>query len=340
MRVLVVVGAFAATLGGALAVAAGCQNGPAALRTDASPTSILIPGATPADLRFSAVLGRVLVPGGASGKVFLLDDRTFAVTSVSGFSSPTSVDEASGFLVIADGAAREIVIASPTDGHVVARAALHDVPSLVRAITVSNEVWVTEPASHRIEAFHFELTSPPTIALRGTIDTPSQSLVADATRARAYTNVGGGAVASLDAFLHTVVESWPSGCAGTGTSGGLALDARRGILFVACDDGTIAMLDVANHGAALAAFADDAGASGVAGIDYNAIRGHLYVALGQGGVDISELSLEGGLAPVDHIPSIAQPACIAADYVGNAFLCDPAGERVIVVPDVHLGVDF
>ena len=337
-RVLVFVAMCAAAAGGALGIAAGCQGAPAAAPTDASVTTILLPGATPADLRFSPLLSSVLVPGGASGKVFLIDDRTLAVTSVGGFASPTSVDEASGNLLVADLAALQIVVASPSDGHVLASAALHGPPALVRSFVLTSEVWVTEPSVQRIEVFGVAPTTPPTIALRATIATPSQSLVADATRARAYTNVGGAMTASLDAFLHTTVESWPSGCAGAAASAnGLALDEQGGILVVACDDGTITLLDVSNHGATLGTFADNAG---VVAIDYNALLGHLYVAFGQGGVDIAERSFDGGLAPVDRLPSGAQPACVVADRGGNAFVCDPAGGKVVAIPDLHGGVDF
>ena len=336
-RVLVFVATCAAAAGGALAIASGCQSSPPGLPTDASATPILLPGATPTDLHFSPALNRVLVPGGTTGKVFLVDGRTFEITSVDGFASPTSVDEASGSLLIADGASREILVASPIDGHVLARAALHGAPALVRSIVVSNEVWVTEPSDHRIEVFRVEKTTPPTIALRATIDTPSQSLVADGTRARVYTNAGGGMTASLDAFLHTTIESWPSGCVGAGAGAdGLALDEGRGILFVACDDGTITLLDPANHGALLGTFADGAG---VVAIDYSALLGHVYVAFRQGGVDIAELSLDGGLNPIERLPSGAHLACLAA-HGGQMFLCDFTGGKLVTVPDLHGGIDF
>jgi hypothetical protein len=337
-RVLVFVAGSLAACGAAFAIASGCQNAPAPARTDAALTAIAVPGATPSDLRFSSALGGVLVPGGASGKVYLVDDRTFAVSVVGNFSSPKSVDEVGGQLLVADALSLEVLVASPSDGHVLARAALHAPPALVRSIVLSDEVWVTEPSVHRIEVFRFDATAPPTLTLRATIDTSAESLVADGTRARAYTNAGAGVVASLDAFVHTTVESWPSGCAGTRAgSSGLALDEARGILFVACDDGSVALIDVGNHGAPLATFADDAG---VSALGYSALLGHLYVALAQGGVDITELASEGGIDPIDRRPSSASAACLTADYVGNVFMCDQAGGSVVVVPDLHAGIDY
>src|SRR6478609_6543313 len=63
------------------------------------------------DLRWSQALGRVLVPGGRSGIVDLVDPDTRAVVAVDGFSKlgdfsgghddgPTSVDEGEGLLFV------------------------------------------------------------------------------------------------------------------------------------------------------------------------------------------------------------------------------------------------
>src|SRR4051812_35497340 len=65
------------------------------------------------DLGYSAALGKVLVPSGATGKVNLVDPRSGAVESISGFSAgagsgqghgegTTSADVGNGFLFASD----------------------------------------------------------------------------------------------------------------------------------------------------------------------------------------------------------------------------------------------
>jgi len=65
------------------------------------------------DLNFSARLHKVLVPAGHTGKLFLIDPSTYAMTTIGGFSSSeenhkghdvgiSSADEGQGFIFVAD----------------------------------------------------------------------------------------------------------------------------------------------------------------------------------------------------------------------------------------------
>src|SRR5438552_16309520 len=77
------------------------------------------------DLRYSSKLHRVLVPGGRTGSLALVDPETLVVTSVAGFGSvqdysgghddgPTSVDEGNGILLVSDRTTGLLDVVDPT----------------------------------------------------------------------------------------------------------------------------------------------------------------------------------------------------------------------------------
>jgi hypothetical protein len=68
----------------ALLLLAACSSAPAIELPNGSP------GIGFDDLRFSARLHRVLVPGGRSGNLALLDPSTHAITTIGGFSTTTA----------------------------------------------------------------------------------------------------------------------------------------------------------------------------------------------------------------------------------------------------------
>lgn len=105
----------------------GCGGSP-------SGTPVKLPDGAPGigfdDLRYSASLHRVLVPGGRSGRLDLVDPESLAVTSIGGFSTkrdysgghddgPTSVEEALGKLYVTDRTAVTLVVADPSSRTIV-----------------------------------------------------------------------------------------------------------------------------------------------------------------------------------------------------------------------------
>jgi YVTN family beta-propeller protein len=106
------------------------------------------------DLRYSPTLHRVLVPGGRTGTLDLVDPDTLAVTSISGFGTvadysgshddgPTSVDEGNGVLYVTDRTTGKLGVVDPAAGRVIASVALGAGPDYIRFVKTTNELWVS-----------------------------------------------------------------------------------------------------------------------------------------------------------------------------------------------------
>ena len=116
------------------------------------------------DLRYSASLGRMLVPAGRSGRLDLIEPDTLKTSSISGFTSQvsysgghddgaTSVEEAGGTLYVTDRSARTLFAVDPGSRSILGSAALGAEPDYVRFVASTNELWVTEPSAAQIEIF-------------------------------------------------------------------------------------------------------------------------------------------------------------------------------------------
>ena len=139
-------------------------------------TPISIPGVTGGigfdDLIFVHGLGKVLVPGGHTGKLYLIDPKTAQVSAINGFSVEdeykgghshgiTSADEGRGFIFTTDRNTQKVNVVDPKTEIIVASEHLANGPDYVRYLEATNEVWVTQPGSEQIEVFNFETTDKP-----------------------------------------------------------------------------------------------------------------------------------------------------------------------------------
>ena len=96
-----------------------------------------------------------------------------------------------------------------------------------------------------------------------------ESLVIDHLRGKAYTNLGHKA-AAIDLESHTIVGTWPNGCA---KSRGDALDEQKGFLFVSCAEGKAMVFDLNQDNKEISNLATDPGPDV---ISYNSKLSHLY----------------------------------------------------------------
>ncbi|HWZ85627.1 MAG TPA: hypothetical protein VN032_05455 [Thermoanaerobaculia bacterium] len=308
-----------------------------------TPSVIPIPGGESGigfdDLRYSAALRRVIVPAGGAGSLVLVEPGSWKLTQIGGLATAkgfggghddgvTSADEGRGFLFAADRGAERLMVIDPKGGRVAASAPLSGSPDYVRFIEPTGEVWVTQPDKQRIEIFRLE-GNPPKPIHDDFLDVPGgpESLVVDVARGRAYTNLWKGSTVVLNVRNRTILQTWPNGCEG---SRGLAYDAERNFLFVGCAEGAGVTLD-AKSGKVLSKLVTG---KGIDIIDYSPTLQHLYLPGGKSAtLGIAAVSATGALSLLAEVPTAQGGHCVVADASGNAYVCDPKGGRILVIPD-------
>jgi DNA-binding beta-propeller fold protein YncE len=294
------------------------------------------------DLLYSKALDKVLVPGGRSGRLDLVDPKTGRVDTVEGFTTSarfggghgqgtTSADSGRGLVFASDRDRRVVQLVDVNQKKIVGSADLAGGPDYVRWVEPTGEVWVTEPSHKAIE--YFTLSSEggaPKLVHAGSIDVKGgpESLVVDATRGRAYTHTWQDSTVAIDLKTHREVARWTNGCEG---SRGIALDEARGLLFVGCEEGKAVALDVAHDGKRVGSA--PAG-KGVDIIAYSAQRQHLYVPGGDAAtLTVIAVDPGGALRVLKTVPAAADAHCVAADPLGHAYVCDPSKGRLLVFTD-------
>jgi len=295
------------------------------------------------DMGYASALGRIVVPAGRTGTIDLIDPKSGEISRVSGFrsSSPgkghgegtTSADEGDGYLFASDRTALELAVVAEKPLGVVSRAKLAGSPDYVRWVESTNEIWVTEPDSEKIEVFRLRADSPPVAEHAAAIAVPGgpESLLIDNARGRAYANLWKNQTVAIDLKSRAVVARWPNGCGG---SRGLALDRRRGFLFVACTEGKVATIDVESGKTVSSAAAP----AGIDIIDYNATLAHLYVPGAKDArMAILAVSKDGALAELGRVATAPRAHCVVSEPGGTVYVCDPEGGAVIEFRDPYPG---
>ncbi len=294
------------------------------------------------DLVFSSGLNRVLVPSGRTGLLNLVDPQTHIIESISGFSTEphfkfghgagiTSADFGHGFIFATDRSRQVVDIVDPVKLQVLGSAKLGAGPDYVRWVEPTSEVWVTEPSRKVIEYFKLEGGAAPKLVSAGTIPIPDgpESLVIDATRGRAYTNTRHNLTVPVDVKKHRDVARWPNGCA---AARGIALDEVRGLLVVGCEEGTLTTLDVQRSGRLLASLATSG--RGVNVLAYSPRLAHLYVPGGDSGtMAIVGVKHDGSLQALATVVTAPGADCVAADNLGQAYVCAPQEGKLLVFTD-------
>jgi DNA-binding beta-propeller fold protein YncE len=311
----------------AIVVVAGCSSpdGDAITLPDGSP------GLGFDDLRWSAALGRVVVPGARSGKVYLVEPDTGEVTFIDGFGAtpdfegghddgPTSVDEGRGLLFVTDRTTLSLDVVDPNARTILSRTPLGASPDYVRWVEATNELWITEPAAEQIEIFALapgETTPVRTASIR--VPNGPESLVVDRARGRAYTHEWEAHTLGFDVRSRALVGTWSNGCA---ASRGIELEPEHGWVLAACNEGTLTVLDAANDGHVVSALSAGAGYD-VMG--YSRTKRHAYLAGSACGCStIMSLSPAGELAFLARFDAPGDTHCVVADDRGHAFVCAPS----------------
>jgi DNA-binding beta-propeller fold protein YncE len=329
--------AAAAVLGFA---ASGCAR-------SADGVVVALPNGSPGigfdDLRYSAVLHRVLAPAGRSGNLALIDPDTLQVTAIDGFSKSgeyggghdfgaTSVDEGRGKLFVTDRTLQRIIVLDAATHAAVGSARLAAGPDYVRYVAATNELWITEPDASQIEVLSLPASGDQSPISRATISVKNgpESLVIDASRGRAYAHRWQAATVVIDIAKREIVDEWPNGCA---SSRGLALDEARHFFFAGCLEGTVSVLDTADKGRILSTISRGAGFDVVG---YDPSRGHLYAAgTACACLVIFGVSRSGSLSYLGRFDATSSAHCAAADDTGHVWVCDPEGGRLLRIRDPY-----
>jgi DNA-binding beta-propeller fold protein YncE len=293
------------------------------------------PGIGLDDLRYSPAMGSILVPGGRTGDLDVIDGRTRTVTSISGFSAEdsfdgghdfgaTSVEEVDGLLYVTDRTTERLYVVDPDSKQITGSVELAASPDYVR-YTGDGELWVTEPDAEQIEIFTLaDLTSVATVPVPG----GPESLIIDRVRGRAYAHADGGLSVAIDLAGRDIVEIWSNGCT---TPKGIALDANLGLLVVGCGEGQLVAMDVLHAGAIRGqlSFGD-----GIDVLGYDPVRRHLYAPAGKTGtLGIVHIASGGALELSRSVATVAGAHCATTDGAGTVYVCDPDGGRLLMVRD-------
>jgi len=295
------------------------------------------------DLRFSASLGKLLVPSGGTGRLNLVDPKTRAIVGIKGFSSShegaqghsegtTSADAGDGLVFASDRSEKTLVMVDPASGKIVGSVKLAASPDYVRWVAPMREVWVSEPAAKTIETFRLAEKSPPRLVPAGNIaiaDGP-ESLEIDPQRHRAYANTWHDITVAIELGSHAVSTRWQNGCKG---ARGLALDQSRGFAFVGCTEGKAVVLDTAHDGKLLGSAKTG---DGVDIIAFNPKLSHLYVPAGKAAnLTVLGVSDKGELKVLGTLPAADDSHCVATDEDQTAYVCDPGKGRLLLFHDVY-----
>jgi DNA-binding beta-propeller fold protein YncE len=296
------------------------------------------------DLQFSSSLNKVLVPGGRTGNLCLIDSKDQSLSVISGFSEKadyssghgdgiTSVDEGEGVLYVTDRSSLRLNVVDIASKSIIARADLAGGPDYVRFVAPTKEVWVTEPEKDRIEIFTLPANKKTAPVHSEFISIPGgpEALVVDKTRGKAYTHLWKKETVTIDLKSHKVISTWPNGCEG---SRGIALEESKGLLYVGCAEGKAVALDLTQNGKQISSISSG---SGVDIIAYNPKLSHLYLPGGKSAtMAILGVSESGDLSLLGTVETAQGSHCVTTDLNGNVYVCDPHKGQLLLFQDHYL----
>lgn len=294
------------------------------------------------DMTYSPALHRVLVPGGRSGRLYILMPMAGKVgraIRVTASNTPTrlhghgttSVAYAKGYFIASDHHDRTLAIIKASDGKVVRHVKLRSGSDYVRYVKPINQVWVTEPRAQQIQTFTVS-EKPHSLSLKPyhIIKIPGgpESLVIDRKTGQAYTNLWKRKTLAIDLKTQKVVSRWSSSCH---HPHGLALDALKQVLFVGCGEGRAVALNLANKGAVLASHKTGAGVDIIA---WNPKLGHLYVPGARSAtLTILAFTKQNRFRLVRTVKTAKGAHCVTTNKVNAAFVCAPRRGIILFVKD-------
>lgn len=292
---------------------------------------------------------KVWVPASNTGSVDVIDEKTDAVSRITGFPTgeierrgkkitvgPTAASIGNGVVYIGNrGNATLCVIDAKTftRGECVPASPDRGVtPDGVLYVAATRELWITtrptlggDPAAAKSLQV-FDASDPQRLKWKSKIplDGLAEGYAVDDDRGLFYTNIeDAGATVAVDVRTRDIVAKWNPGSTDLQ---GLALDTARRFLFVACGDHVVS-LDAAHDGKIIDSVQTGAGLDN---IDYSADAKLLYAAASQAGtLTIAEVGDDGKFQLKATVPTVKGARGVVAGKGETAYLIDPAEGRIL-----------
>ncbi len=308
--------------------------------------ALALPGATgplSLDLIFyEPQKSRVWVPAGGTGSVAVFDTTAHAFSNVAGFKTmereargkkrvvgPSAGAIGEGYAYIGNRATQEVCAVDLKSLKLGSCLKLADATDAVGYVAATHEVWVTTPNTQSVavldESKAGTLKQKSVIKLSG----DPECYAVDDARGVFLTNLEDkGSTLAIDLKTHAIKDTWNAGCSSDGPRG-VAVDSARSLLLVACTD-HVQVLDMA-HGGALLGKLETGG--GVDNIDYVAATGLLYAAAGKDArLTVAHVGDHGELTVIAAGETAPGARNAVADASGNAYVADPQGGRLLLLP--------
>jgi DNA-binding beta-propeller fold protein YncE len=315
---------------------------------------ISLPGATGTValdyVAYDRATGKLWVPASNTGSVDVIDEKTDAVSQITGFPTgdierrgrkitvgPTAASIGDGVVYVGDrGNATICVIDARTlvRGDCLPVAQSNDAaitPDGVVYVATTRELWLTlrtrsgdNASAKSLEVF--DASEPHHLKPKTKIplDGLAEGYAVDNQRGLFYTNIEDtGNTIAIDVRSHKVIAKWDPG---SRDLQGLALDNERNFLFVACGDHVVS-LDAGHGGKVIDSIATG---PGLDNIDYSPDSKILYAAASQAAtLTIAEVGNDGKFHLKATVPTAKGARGVVAGKSETAYLIDPAEGRIL-----------
>jgi len=318
-------------------------------------TPIALPGARGAVsldyFTYDRSTGKLWVPASNTGNVDVIDDKSDAVSQVTGFKTgevelrgrkvllgPTAVSVGDGVVYVsnrgdsslcvidAQSLMREecVQVSPPSAGPAAA-------PDAVVYVAATKELWITTgappigipSADKAIQVF--DVSEPRHLKLKTKIplDGSAEGYAVDNQRGLFYTNIEeAGKTVAIDVRSHKVVAEWKV----HDDLQGLTLDSARGFLFVACGDHVVSV-DVAHDGRVIDSLVTG---PGLDNIDFSTEQKLLYAAASvTATLSIIEVTDDGKFRLKALVPTVKGARGVISAKSETAYLIDPVEGRML-----------
>ena len=320
-------------------------------------TPIALPGASGVVsldyFAYDRVTGKLWVPASNTGNVDVIDEKSDAVSQVTGFKTgevelrgrkvplgPTAVSVGDGVVYIGNRGDSSLCV---IDTQILKReeclqvapasAGPASAPDAVVYVAATKELWVTTgappigvpPADKTIQVFDASDPRHLKLKLKIPLDGSAEGYAVDNQRGIFYTNIEeAGKTVAIDVRLHKIVGQWKV----HDDLQGLTLDSARGFLFVACGDHVVS-LDVGHGGKVTDSIVTG---PGLDNIDFSNDQKVLYAAASvTATLSIIDVADDGKFHLKALVPSVKGARGVIAGKGETAYLIDPAEGRILKV---------